>query len=85
MTSAVSQRWSTGTDIRPVIVVLCNMEVASVFRGVVVRVADERSFPVVMEVSIGDCDPFRSMGDVHQTIIVVFIMIKVGIKLAGSD
>lgn len=58
MASSESQTGGSASNIVPVVVVLCNMQVARVFSSIIVTVSDKRSLPVVMKISVGDCDPF---------------------------
>lgn len=52
MTSTISQAGRSATDIVPVVVVVCDMEMASVLDSIVVTVSNKRSFPVIMEVGV---------------------------------
>ena len=54
----IAKTGRAAADIEPVVVVLGYVQVSGVFCGVAVAVADEGRFPVVVEIGVGDCDPF---------------------------
>lgn len=81
MTSPVSQTRRATSYVVPVVVVHRHMEVSGVLGSVVITMANKGSFPVIMEISVGDGDPFRCVGDIDQAIIVVFIVGQVRVKL----
>ena len=58
MTGSESQTGGSASNIVPVVVVLCNMQMTRVFSSIIVTVSDKRSLPVVMKISVGDSDPF---------------------------
>jgi len=49
VTGTETEGWETGVDVIPAVVVVSNLELASIFGGVAVGVTDERALPVVME------------------------------------
>lgn len=49
---------------------------------VVVAMSDERSFPMIMEISVRDGHPFASMGYVDEAIIIIFVMSEIRIEFA---
>lgn len=67
-----SERWKTGVDVGEVVVVVGDVELASVLRSVGVGVTDERALPVVGELVPGDSDSIGSVSDIEETIVVVF-------------
>lgn len=44
--------------------------------------SDERSFPMIMEISVRDGHPFASMGYVDEAIIIIFVMSEIRIEFA---
>lgn len=83
MASAKSERRCSTADVEPVVVVLSHMEVSSIFGGVVIAVANERCLPVVVQVCVGNGDPFGCVGYIDEPIVVVFAVGQVGVKLAS--
>ena len=73
-----TKRWATGVDVVPVVVVVCDAEVSSVFGGVGVGVANEGCLPVVVDVGVGDSDKVGGVGEIDQAIVVVLVMVLVG-------
>lgn len=61
---------SAGVDVVPVVVVLGNVEVTCVLVAVVVRVADQRGLPVIVDVGVGHGDVVRCMGDLKSVSII---------------
>lgn len=57
MAGSVAERRSARPNVGPVIVCLSDVQVSSIFCSVVVRVANERSFPVIMDVGVGHGHP----------------------------
>lgn len=82
MTSSESERRHTASDVGEVVVVLGDVEVSSIFIAVVVAVANKRCLVVVVEIGVGDGNPFRGMRDIHQSVIVVLAVLHVGGKVA---
>ena len=82
MASSESQTRCSATDIEPVVVVLGNMEMSGILGTVTVAVPDKRCLPVVMEITIGNCHPFRCVGDVDKPVIVVFAMVQIRVEFA---
>jgi len=58
VSSSESQTGSPASDIVPVVVVLRNMQMASIFGSIIITVPNEGSLPMVMEISVGDRYPF---------------------------
>lgn len=56
-------------------------EMASVLGTVAVGSTDEGSLPVVVEVVVGDGDEVTGMGDIEETVVVVFVVIHVRRKV----
>lgn len=81
MTSSEPERWSSGIDGVEVVLVVGNSQVASIFGAIVVGVAHQRSFVVIMEVGVGDSYVVDSMGDIKQAIIVILAVIHVRGKI----
>lgn len=52
MDCAESQAGSSASDIQPVVVVHGNSKMSGIFGSVIVAVANERDFPVVVEISV---------------------------------
>lgn len=50
-------------------------QVADVFGGVVVAVADEAGLPVVVEVGVGHRDEVRRVAGVEEPVVVVFVVV----------
>lgn len=50
--SAVSQARSSAADVEPVVVVLSDVEMSGILCCIIVAVADEGCFPVVMKVDV---------------------------------
>lgn len=48
-----------------------DVEVSGVLVGIAVAVTDERGLPVVVELGVGDGDPFTGVGDIAETVVVV--------------
>lgn len=48
---------AAGVYVHPMVVCVCDVEVACVFVAVTVAVAYEGGFPVVVEFGVGDCYP----------------------------
>lgn len=65
MACPISQARGSASNIVPVVIVLRNVEVTSVLGSIVIAVANQRGFPVVMEVRVGNCHPFRGVGNVN--------------------
>lgn len=82
MASSVPQARGSGADIEPIVVVLRDVQVTGILRRVVVAVANEGRLPVIMQIRIGDGDPLTGVGDVDQSIVVVFAVGEVGVELA---
>ncbi len=82
MARSKSETGRPWTDVCPVVVMLGDVEMASVFCAVFVRVADEGRLPVVVEVAVGDSDPFWGVCDIDEAVVVVFVVIEVGGKFA---
>jgi hypothetical protein len=59
------------------VVVLGDVEVPGVLCRVAIAVADERRLPVIVQVCVGDGNPFGCVSNIHKTIIVVLIVIKI--------
>lgn len=69
MAGAEAEGWETRVDICPVIVVIGDAEMTSVFCRVAVGVADERAFPLqrgLLVMFILSCKGFRYLRD-HET------------------
>lgn len=64
VTCSEADRWGAGVYVVPVIVGVCDAEVAFIFGGVLVWVADQRSFPVIMDVAVWDCDVVCGVGEI---------------------
>lgn len=62
---------TAGVDGVPVVVGECDEEVAAVFGAIAVAVADNGTFPVVVEPYVADCYIVHSVSDVKETIVVV--------------
>jgi hypothetical protein len=74
MTNAVSYTRSSAPNVEPIIIALGDMKMASIYYRIVIAVANKRSFPVIMQVSIRNSDPLRSVADISEAIIVVFVV-----------
>lgn len=68
---AESHRRRTRVDVDPVVVRVGDVEVSGVLIGIAVAVTDERGLPVVVELGVGDGDPFTGVGDIAETVVVV--------------
>lgn len=64
VSGAEAETGRAAADVEPVVVVLRDVQVASVFVGIVVAVPDQRRFPVVVEICVGHRYPFRGVCDV---------------------
>ena len=69
--SAESEQRHAGVDVLPVVVGIGDAQLALVFAAVVVAVADERSFEVVVEVGVADGEVVGSVAEVGQAVVVV--------------
>lgn len=84
MASSISETWCSAANVQPVVVVLSDVEMPGVFSSIIIAVPDEGGFVVIVEVGVGDCYPFRCVGDVDESVVVVFIVGEVGVQLAVS-
>lgn len=82
MASSISQARGPGADVEPVVIVLCNVQVTGILRCIVVAVANEGGFPVIVQIRIGDGHPFAGVGDVDQSVVVVLVVGQVRVELA---
>lgn len=57
MSSAESHAWGSAIEIFPVVVFVGNVQVSSVFVGIVVAVSDKGTFHVVVKVHVPNRDP----------------------------
>lgn len=72
-----AEGWGTGVDVAPVVVIVGDAQVTGILGTVAVRVADERSLPVVVDVRVGDCDEVCGVGEVQEAIVVIFVVVSV--------
>lgn len=91
-----AKRRRARVDVVPVVVVLSDGEMAPVLVAVVVRVADQRGLPVVVEEGVGDGDIVGCVGDlllsdfalparqayINEPIIIVLVMVTVRGQIA---
>lgn len=84
MASSKSQTGCSTTNVEPVVVMLGNMEMSSILGTVVIAVSDERCFPVIVKVAVGNCNPFGCVSNVNKSIVVVFAVVEVGVEFASS-
>jgi hypothetical protein len=56
--STISQARGATANVVPVVVVLSNVKMSGIFCGIVVAMANEGRLPVVMEIDIGNGNPF---------------------------
>lgn len=63
MAGAEAERWTARVEVRPVVVVVGDAEMASVFGAVAVRVADERCLPVVVDVGVAHGHKIGGVGE----------------------
>ena len=75
MGGSEAKGWRAGIDIEPVVVGFRDSQMASVFCSVVVGVADQISFEVIVKIRVADSHIVGSMRDVEQSIVVIFVMI----------
>jgi len=75
----------TRSNVGPVVVGVGDVESTSVLISVAVRVTDQRSLVVVVEVSVGDGNPVRSVGNIKKTIIEVLVLGEIRGQLAVVD
>ena len=61
---------------------LCNVEMPSIFSSVVVAVSDERCLPVIVNICVGNGHPFRGVGDIDESVVVILAMSQIGVELA---
>lgn len=61
------ERGTTAVEVGEVVVVIGNEEMALVFGAIAVGVANERAFPVVVEVVVRDGDEVTGVRDVEET------------------
>ena len=73
MASSKTERRPTRVDVLPVVVGICDREVALIFCAVGVAVTDEGGFPVIVDVAVGDCDKAASVGDLYSMMSEVFL------------
>jgi hypothetical protein len=64
--------------VAPVVVRICNPQMALVFTTIVVRVADKARLPVVVEVGVADRNKVCSMGEINEAIVIVLVMGTIG-------
>ena len=82
MTNAVSYTRSSAPNVELIIIALGDMKMASIYYRIAIAVANKRGFPVIVQVSIRNSDPLRSVADIYEAIIVVFVVGQVRIELA---
>lgn len=68
-----ADRRKTGVDVGEIVVVVGHMEVAGIFVGVAIRVADQRALPVIVELGPRDGHIVTGVCDVQQTIVGVLV------------
>jgi proteasome assembly chaperone (PAC2) family protein len=78
VSGAESKTWSTRANVEPVVVVLGDVQVSSIFGAVRVRVSDERCLEMIMEIGVGNSNPFRGVSDINETVIIILAVVKVG-------
>lgn len=72
---AEAHRRRARVDVDPVVVRVGDVEVSGVLVGIAVAVTDERGLPVVVELGVGDGDPFTGVGDIAETVVVVLWLV----------
>lgn len=78
VSGAEAERRPARVDVLPVVVVVGDGEVASVFVAVAVRVADKAGLPVVVEVRVGYRDVVGGVGYVEESVVVVLVVVAIG-------
>lgn len=85
MPRAKPQRRAAGAQVLPVVVGVRDAQVAGVFGGVVVAVADEAGLVVVVEVGVRDGDEVGGVAGVQEAVVVVLVVVEVAEELAVVD
>jgi len=75
----------TTVGVIPVVVRVRNSKMASILVAVTVAMTDKGCFPMVMEVCVGDGHIVRSMSDIAEAIVVVFVSVAVRAEFAVVD
>jgi hypothetical protein len=85
--SAEAEQRHAAVDVLPVVVSVCDAQLALVLGAVAVAVPDERGFEVIVEVRVADGQVIRSMAEVCQTVVVVFArnLVRAQVKVVEPD
>lgn len=71
--------------VEPEVVGVGDGQVSGVLGAVVVAVAHQRGFPVVVQEGVGDGDKVGGVGDVDEAVVEVFAAVEVGGEVAVVD
>ena len=74
--------WPAGVDVKPVVISVRDMQMPAIFGTIIIRVADERGFEVVVQLAVRYGDPLAGVRDVEETIVEVFVVGHVGRDIA---
>lgn len=85
MAGAEAERGAARVEVGEVVGGVGDGQVALVFGAVGVGVPDERRFPVVVQVGVGDGDEVSGVGDVEKAVVVVLVMVAVGGEVEVVD
>lgn len=77
VTSAETERWSTGVEVEPVVAGIGDVELAGVLSCVAVGVSNERCLPVVVDLAVGDGDEVSRVGSIQQSVIEILVVVTV--------
>lgn len=78
VTGSEAEGWAAGVDVEEIVVGVGHAEMSFVLASIGVGVADQGCLPVVVEEAVGDGDEITSVGHVKKSVVIVFIVGKVG-------
>lgn len=78
VSSTETNGWTAGVNVLPEVVGHGDVQLAGIFGGVGVGVADEGGLPVVVDEGVGECDVVSSVGHIEESIVVVLVVVTVG-------
>lgn len=61
------------------------MELSSIFGGIVVRVTDERSLEVIMELAVADSDEVNGVSEIEEPIVEILAAVHVAGQIDVVD
>lgn len=80
VTVSEAERGSTRVQVVPLVVRICHLN-RRVLALVAVRVSDQRSLPVIMQIRVRDRDGVDTVSEIKQAIVVILVMVAVGPEL----